>query len=90
MNILHDKTYRLYYLFCRETWSVVGVYPGLTAEPIVQPESHLLGELRGGNFPLRAQRPSGQAVGQQEGQHRHELREAQPSHEVSFKRRSKS
>lgn len=60
----------------------MGVHQGPAAGRAVLSDVHMLGELRGGPVPVRAERQGGQAVGQVQAERADELREVQPGHAV--------
>ena len=70
--------------FDSEEPAPMGVHLRDAAEPHVQPAVPALGEPERGRLPLRAERGRGPAVGLSQEQREHDLREAQPSHEVSI------
>jgi len=60
----------------------MGVHQGPAAGRAVLSDVHMLGELRGGPVPVRAERQGGQAVGQVQAERADELRKVQPGHAV--------
>ncbi|KAL3213004.1 hypothetical protein MRX96_035717 [Rhipicephalus microplus] len=60
----------------------VGVHPGPAVEPIDQPEPDTMGEARGWHLQVRPIRQGRQDVGRPQAEPSHDLREAQPGHEI--------
>lgn len=66
----------------------MGIHQGPVAELAILSDVHLLGELRGRPFQVRAKRQSGQTVGQVQAERENELRKIQPSNALLLQDRS--
>lgn len=61
----------------------MGVHSGHSAEPRQEPRTDQMGRPFRGHLQVPEVRGRGPAVGEEEEQQQHDLREAQPGHEVS-------